>query len=68
MMSLAEWVAVGMLALAALVGFLAGALWQSKLHLRDLRDHAKWTDEYTRSVVKLLDDLAETFDSQRGRS
>jgi len=63
-MSLADWAALGIVALVGVVGFLAGALWQSKLHLRDLRSHAKWTDEYTCSVVKLLDDLAEAFASK----
>lgn len=57
-MTYAEALALAAVALALVIGFLAGALWQSRMHIADLRSHAKWTDDYTREVAKLLDDIA----------
>lgn len=63
-MTIEQAIILVLVGLALLVGFLAGALWQPKLHLSDLRSHTKWMKEYTRDVAKLLDDFAAAFVSK----
>lgn len=40
------------------VGFMVGTIWQLRAHIADLKDHIRFTEEYSASVAKLLDDTA----------